>query len=519
MQKEIDHLKRSLCHEHKRRAPSNSDYSSDDEEDQDYRQRSRTPPSESFLYDEDYCHSHRSNNSSSRGLVNDAMNKALNQVSKSPFTRWIEGGRFPRRFTQPTFTLYNGRTNPVEHISHFNQKMTIHSKNEALMCKVFPSSLGPVAMRWFNGLRAGSINSFKELTQMFGSRFITCSKAPRPLASLLSLSMREDETLKTYSGRYWKMFNEIEGDFKDVAISTFKLGLPAGHGLRKSLTGKPVTSIRQLMDRIDKYKRVEEDQLQDKGKSKVIPQERRDFKLERYNNNKPRRDFAEQSGPAAPQEVNTVFREPDRGHTTEDCQTLWNHLEQLVKEGKLQQFLYRPNGQGNQARSQGQGSASSGPPLGMINVIFATLERTGSQPTRVMSVARSLAEDLNSEPKRAKVEIRPLLSFSDEDKIGTIQPHGDALVVTLQIGGYDVKRMMVDQGSYVEVMYPDLYKGLNLKPEDLTAYDSPLVGFDGKLVAPKGQIRLPVQAGSEVIEVDFIVVDAYSSYTAIVARP
>ena len=68
-------------------------------------------------------------------------------------------------------------------------------------------------------------------------------------------------------------------------------------------------------------------------------------------------------------------------------------------------------------------------------------------------------------------------------------------------------------------MYPDVYKGLNLKPEVLTAYDSPLAGFDGKLVAPKGQIRLPVQAGSEVVEVDFIVVDAYSPYMAIVARP
>ncbi|XP_030964051.1 uncharacterized protein LOC115985223 [Quercus lobata] len=78
---------------------------------------------------------------------------------------------------------------------------------------------------------------------------------------------------------------------------------------------------------------------------------------------------------------------------------------------------------------------------------------------------------------------------------------------------------MVDQGSCVEIMYPDLYKGLNLKPEDLTAYDSPLVSFDGKLVTPKGQIRLPVQAGSKVMKVDFIVVDAYSPYMAIVARP
>ena len=82
-----------------------------------------------------------------------------------------------------------------------------------------------------------------------------------------------------------------------------------------------------------------------------------------------------------------------------------------------------------------------------------------------------------------------------------------------------MKRVMVDQGSYVEVMYPNLYKGLNLKPEDLTVYDSPLACFDGKLVAPKGQIRLPVQASSEVVEVAFIVVDAYSPYTAIVARP
>ena len=77
----------------------------------------------------------------------------------------------------------------------------------------------------------------------------------------------------------------------------------------------------------------------------------------------------------------------------------------------------------------------------------------------------------------------------------------------------------MDQGSAVEIMYPDLYKGLNLKSEDLTSYSSPLVSFEGKLIIPKGQIRLPVQTDSKVVEVDFIVVDAYSPYTAIVARP
>ena len=117
------------------------------------------------------------------------------------------------------------------------------------------------------------------------------------------------------------------------------------------------------------------------------------------------------------------------------------------------------------------------------------------------------------------MEIRPVLDFSNEDKIRTIQPHSDALVVPLRIGGYDVKRVLMDQGNAVEDMYPDLYKGLRLKPEDLTTYDSPLIRFEGKTIIPKDQIRLPIQTCSEMVEANFIVVDAYSPYTVIMARP
>ena len=92
-------------------------------------------------------------------------------------------------------------------------------------------------------------------------------------------------------------------------------------------------------------------------------------------------------------------------------------------------------------------------------------------------------------------------------------------MITLRIGGYDVKRVMVDQGSTAKIMYPDLYRGLSLRAEDLTPYNSLLVSFEGNVIISKGQIRLPVQTGSETVEVDFIVVDAYFPYTAIVARP
>ena len=199
---------------------------------------------------------------------------------------------------------------------------------------------------------------------------------------------------------------------------------------------------------------------------------------------------------------------------------MWDHLDQLVREGKLKQLLHHSSGLGGQTTSRTERETPSRPPLGTINVIFATPGRTGSSPSRVMFVARLSSEGNNQEPKRARVEWPLIMGFLDEDKIGTIQPHDDALVITLRIGGYNVKRVMVDQGNAIEIMYPDLYKGLSLRAEDLTPYSSPLVSFEGKvIIIPKGQIRLPVQTGSETVEVDFIVVDAYSLYTAIVARP
>nr|XP_023920092.1 uncharacterized protein LOC112031628 [Quercus suber] len=352
----------------------------DDESDGDYRQRSRTPPSETFSHEDEHYRKRKRKSPSPRGLGYDAMSRALDQLSKSPFTRHIEGATLPRRFQQPIFSIYNGKTDPVEHVSQFNQRMAVHSKNEALICKVFPSSLGLVAMRWFNGLKVDSISSYRQLTKAFGSRFVTNSIEPRPLSALLSLTMHDRETLKAYSGRYWEVYDELEGNFDDVAISTFKNGLPARHGLRKSLTGKPATSVRRLMNRIDKYKQMEEDQLQDRGKEKAAPQKRRDSRLDRYNNTRPRRDFARQFGVADTQAVHVAFREPvhrvlekienepyfrwpnkmvgestkcnqnlycryhrDHGYTTKNCRNLRNYLDQLVQERRLKHLLHHPS--------------------------------------------------------------------------------------------------------------------------------------------------------------------------------
>ena len=121
----------------------------------------------------------------------------------------------------------------------------------------------------------------------------------------------------------------------------------------------------------------------------------------------------------------------DHGHTTEDCRSLWDHLDQLVRKGKLKQLLHHFNVMGSQANSGSQRDIPSRPPLGTINVIFAAPGRTGSCPSRIMSVARLSSGDTNQDLKRARVELLLVMGFSDEDKIGTIQPHNDALVITL----------------------------------------------------------------------------------------
>ena len=93
----------------------------------------------------------------------DNMSSALCRPTQSPFSRDIERAPMPSRFTKPPFNSYHGKTNPVEHVSHYIQMMSLHTHNDALMRKVFPLSFSPTAFRWFNGLRKCSIHSFSEL--------------------------------------------------------------------------------------------------------------------------------------------------------------------------------------------------------------------------------------------------------------------------------------------------------------------------------------------------------------------
>ncbi|XP_050241324.1 uncharacterized protein LOC126690244 [Quercus robur] len=156
----------------------------------------------------------------------DAMSRALCKVARSPFSDEIERAQMPQRFNKLPFVSYDGKADLVEHVSHYIQMMSMYSQNDAFICKVFLSSLGPTALRWFNGLKNGSIHNFKELIQELGAQFMMCSRVSQPVDALLSMKMRGGETLWSYSNRYLELYNKIGGGNEKVAASIFRLGLP-----------------------------------------------------------------------------------------------------------------------------------------------------------------------------------------------------------------------------------------------------------------------------------------------------
>ncbi|XP_050246963.1 uncharacterized protein LOC126694630 [Quercus robur] len=157
----------------------------------------------------------------------DAMSRALRRAARSPFSNEIEQAPMLSRFTRPPFNSYDGKTDPVKHVSHYIHMMSF----------------------------------FTELIQEFGSRFVTCSRVPQPMDALLSIKMRVGETLRSYASRYWELYNEIGRGNEKIAASTFRMGFPEDSELRELLTKRPPEDMRQLIRCIEEYKRLEDDRL------------------------------------------------------------------------------------------------------------------------------------------------------------------------------------------------------------------------------------------------------------------
>ncbi|XP_075659193.1 uncharacterized protein LOC142629086 [Castanea sativa] len=262
--------------------------------------------------------------------------------------------------------------------------------------------------------------------------------------------------------------------------------------------------MRQLMRRIEEYKRLEDGRLQSKGKEPLTIYPRNNSFNPRH-----RKDLRIQEPGPAVGGVNATSR----------SLVLKDHLDQLVKARHLKEFLAETGSweTGQAGRLQRNPLP---PPLGVIEVIHVAPRAITTPTTKGVLTVVSAEGSTSEQPpgKRPRSNKQPIV-FDDDDLEGTTQPHHDAQIVTARVRGFIVKRIMIDQGSGADVMYPNLYWGLGLKKEDLSKYDTPLMGFNGHMVIPKRQISLPVIMGGREVLVTFIVVASFSPYTAILGWP
>jgi hypothetical protein len=292
--------------------------------------------------------------------------RKLQQISSSPFSAEIERAKFPARFVSPNLAVYDGKGDPVGHLSRYRQSMAIHTSNDALMCRIFPSSLGEVGLRWFDRLDHGSIRSWQEMSESFTARFITNTRKPKEIDTLLALKMKAEETLKSYSAQYWEVYNDIDACDEDIVVKTFRFGLHQDLKLRRSLTKRPPIGMTDLMTRLEEHIRVEDDsKCSARTVEAVPPADKKAAQPEQGQAKRPRRS-TDQPRAGTCMAVHTTFKQPiyrllpfikdkpyfewpakmpgdpatregkpycsyhrERRHLTEQCRAYKYHLEQL----------------------------------------------------------------------------------------------------------------------------------------------------------------------------------------------
>ncbi|XP_058189370.1 uncharacterized protein LOC131306956 [Rhododendron vialii] len=204
------------------------------------------------------------------------------------------------------------------------------------------------------------------------------------------------------------------------------------------------------------------------------------------------------------------------GHYTTAYAPYKELLERLAPQGHLDQYIIRTK----TPTRPPAGNPNPNEPQPTIHVIHGPVTKESESNlradlNRASTSKQVLAVGPRSKRPRPKELPKWTITFTQRDLEHVQTPHSDALVITVQIGVHDVKRVLIDQGSSAEVMYYDLFKKLDLPKSALQPAEVSLIGFNGAPVWPLGRIFLPVIVGSKTLSVEFIVINVPSPYNAI----
>nr|CAN68549.1 hypothetical protein VITISV_037963 [Vitis vinifera] len=379
----------------------------------------------------------------------------------TPFCSHIIHYEPPRGFLVPKFSTYDGTNDPFDHIMHYRQLMTLDIGNDALLCKVFPASLQGQAFSWFHRLPPNSVGNFRDLSEAF-----------HPVEH----KNARQRILEGICETVWPSRTSGRGLQHGCYPTDLQAKHLSRHSIFESLAKKPPTTMDDLFRRANKYSMLEDDV---RAATQQVLVARRPSRGDAERNTKPsdrpRPSDRRQEGPSLsdfrwprPQGTDPSTRDhnkicafyKDHGHTTETCRCLHFLVEKLIKAGHLKQYLCSGAGERDvpQNRNSGAPRAPTAPKavISYINGGPSDEEYDSRRKRQKLLRAASTRERINSiRPGLTGGGPRPIdgtIIFPPVDPTRTLQPHRDALILSLEIGDFDVRRILIDPGSSADLV-------------------------------------------------------------------
>ncbi|XP_030923261.1 uncharacterized protein LOC115950151 [Quercus lobata] len=407
----------------------------------------------------------------------------------SPFTASINSHPLPPKFKMPLLDSYDGARDPFDHIATFKTTMHLQGVPDEIMCRAFPTTLKGPTLVWFSKILPNTMSSFEELSKLFVNNFIGGQRHKRSSSSLLTIEQGENESLRSFITRFNREALTVDEVDDNLLLAAFHNRVNSDLFIHKLYEKEPQSMAELVLMQIK-----DDPSLKWPEKMKGDPNKRNKNKYCHFHR--------------------------DHGHDTNECYNLKQQIENFIRQGKLRHFVGKDH---KDEKLKGKIEESSRPPLGEIRVIIggtSTGQSSKSKKT-YLKVVQNI--QLSGQSPRTRSMDEPAISFTDEEAERIHHPHDDAIVITLLIANYTTRRVLVDNGSLIDILYYPAFQQMRLGRDQLRPVCSPLIGFRGMKVQPVDTITLPVVVGlypkQITKEINFLVVDCSSSYNAIIGRP
>ncbi|XP_020215367.1 uncharacterized protein LOC109799226 [Cajanus cajan] len=415
---------------------------------------------------------------------------------RHPFVDGIMEVPLPPAWKSLNIERYDGTTDPDEHIDAYVTQVNLYTNEDAIMCRVFPTSLKGAALSWYTQLPPRSVNNFDTLVRLFSAQYATSRPHHITSAALSNLRQRDDESLRCFMERFANVSIKIRHLNPEVALHSMLMALKPGPFVDSLCRHQPA-NMDELRARAAGYIQMEEhaefrntirESLSNKGEASGSEANHADLiSLPPPAHNPPNADKSKH-----------CHFHRNHGHTTEECWTLKDRIEELIQAGQLGQYIHRgqtsrggfrgrgrgrgryqggryqdyqgrfENNRYNNTNPQQEGKPSSNgtdqqrtekPPeehtiRGVINTIARGFAGGGSSNSARKCHLRTIHSINNCDHAESKPTTpNHPITFTDEDYEGVSLNQDDPMVISVEVANWEVHKTLIDQGSFADVLY------------------------------------------------------------------